>query len=117
MKYRIVYANPNRFYIGDAEVTEEEFKAATYTRDQIRLRQLLEEHGAPGVPGEGWPLVSEALAVHPKQVKQANDRARRHGISVEYLPDGRVKIPSRHERAKLLRLEGRHDKSGGYGDG
>lgn len=63
-----------------------------------------------------WPLVSEALAVHPKQVAEANARAKRHGISVTYQKDGRCIIPDRGNRKKLLRLEGLHDNRGGYGD-
>lgn len=63
-----------------------------------------------------WPLLSEAMAVHPKQVKEAQARAKRHGINVVYQKDGRVLIPDRAERKRLLKLEGFHDKQGGYGD-
>jgi hypothetical protein len=63
-----------------------------------------------------WPMVSDALAVHPKQVEQARERAKRHGISVEYRDNGQCVIPDRAERRRLLRLEGFHDRSGGYGD-
>jgi hypothetical protein len=63
-----------------------------------------------------WPMVSDALAVHPKQVQQARERAKRHGINVEYKSNGQVVIPDRAERRRLLRLEGFHDNSGGYGD-
>lgn len=63
-----------------------------------------------------WPLVSDALAVHPDQIAEATTRNKRHGVSVGYLPDGRAVLPDRHERSKILRLEGFHDKSAGYGD-
>lgn len=63
-----------------------------------------------------WPQTSVALSVHPKQVEQANARAKRHGIAVVYKPNGDCVISGRDARRKLLRLEGFHDKSGGYGD-
>lgn len=61
-------------------------------------------------------MVSEGLAVHPKQVEQANARNRRHGVNVVYDQKGMAHIPDRTERKRLLRLEGMHDNSGGYGD-
>lgn len=61
--------------------------------------------------GSGWPMVSEALACDPRQVKQHQERARRHGINVTYRPDGCVEIPDRGERKKLLKLEKMHDNN------
>ncbi len=64
-----------------------------------------------------WPMTSEALAVHPKQVEQANARNKRHGVNVVYHPKtGCAIIPDRAERKRLLRLEAMHDNRGGYGD-
>lgn len=63
-----------------------------------------------------WPMTSKALAVHPSQVKQANARNRKHGVSVVYDQTGTAHIPDRGERRRLLRLEGMHDHHGGYGD-
>lgn len=62
------------------------------------------------------PIVSRALSVHPKQVEEANARAKRHGLGIEYRPDGKPILTSRENRKKLLRLEGFHDNDGGYGD-
>ena len=87
------------------------------TEEQCNICDLLADGLAPGgIPTSGWPMVSEALAVHPKQVEQANDRARRHGIPVTYDRKGFCHIPDRAARKKLLKLEGMHDNSGGYGD-
>lgn len=61
-------------------------------------------------------MKSEAMAVHPEQVAQANARNKRHGVNVVYDKSGFAHIPDRNERRKLMRLEGLHDKSGGYGD-
>lgn len=63
-----------------------------------------------------WPMLSDACAVHPKQIKQANERNRRHGVKVTYNAKGQAVIPDRHERKKLLKLEGFRDRSGTYGD-
>lgn len=54
-------------------------------------------------------FVSHALAVHPKQAKKANARARRHGIAVHYDRKGVAHVPSRHEYLKLQKLEGVHE--------
>lgn len=75
-----------------------------------------------GVPLAGhlpgcWPMVSEALAVHPDQVGEANARNKKHGVAARYEDGtGMCQIPDRNDRAKLLKLEGYHDKSAGYGD-
>ncbi len=73
---------------------------------------------APGAAAPGiWPMVSElALAVDPSQVGEANARAKRHGVGVEYRPDGAAVIADRKARKQLLKLEGFHDRRGGYGD-
>lgn len=71
--------------------------------------------GAANLP-QCWPMVSEALAVHPKQVQEANERNRKHGVSVTYDRKGMAVIPDRNERRKLLRLEGFHDNNAGYSD-
>lgn len=63
-----------------------------------------------------WPMKSDALAVHPSQIKQANERNRRNGVNVTYAKNGQAIIPDRKERKKLLKLEGFRDNNGGYGD-
>ena len=82
------------------------------------LCEMFVAQAAPGgTPPSGWPLVSDALAVHPDQIEQATARNRRHGVNVTYEPaSGRAVIPDRGERRRLLRLEGCHDNQGGYGD-
>ena len=63
------------------------------------------------------PILSDALAVHPDQIPEVLERNRQHGIYIDYAPDGRPILTNRRDRAKLLKLEGCHDHSGGYGDG
>lgn len=61
-----------------------------------------------------WPMVCEALAVHPKQIEQANERAKKHGINVTYGKHGLCHIPDPGNYKKLLRLERMHNNSEGY---
>lgn len=115
MKAKIVYGtNPfKRYFADEREVSEEEFHRLFPTRieDLLQSRETLPSHGT-----KTWPMVSEALGVHESQVAEANARAKRHGIAVEYRPDGRAVISSREARKRLLRLEGMHDNHAGYGD-
>ncbi len=98
---------PDEFYLDGVQVTEEEFRA-----------QFPERDGVPGAPSTaGWPMRSTALAVHPEQVKEANERNSAAGVSAHYESDGTCVIESRSARRKLLKLEGFHDRNGGYGDG
>lgn len=97
------------FYLEGKEVTEAEY------------RRVFPEP-TPGLPmsSMAWsrPQESDALAVHPSQVDEANERNRRRGCSVTYRrDDGRAIVPDRGERKKLLKIEGMHDRDGGYGDG
>lgn len=63
-----------------------------------------------------WPMLSEAMAVHPDQIEEARARNRRHGVNVDYTKDGRAILNDRGQRRDLMKLEGFHDKHGGYGD-
>lgn len=64
-----------------------------------------------GTATSGWPLMVEGLSVHPKQAAQANARAKRHGINVQYDQKGDCYVPDRGNYAKILKLEGYHNKS------
>jgi hypothetical protein len=107
---KIVYGRggkPDRFYIAGKEVTAEEFRKHCKPKggrikagDKLLVSNL-----------SGWPMRSEALAVHPAQVAEANARNKRHGISVTYDAEGFAHIPDRNERRKLLKLEALHDKN------
>lgn len=64
----------------------------------------------------GWPLVSEALAVHPDQVAEAVAEARKRGVPTEYTADGNPVFTDRGHRAAFGRAFGVVDRAGGYGD-
>jgi hypothetical protein len=100
------------YFLGDRRVTKEEYDRRFPSKlAELFAGELLAAHGTTC-----WPMRSEALAVHPSQVQEANERAKRHGLGTRYEADGTAVIPSRDERKKLLRLEGFFDKAGGYGD-
>src|SRR5262245_41681570 len=92
------------YYLDDKEVTEKEFEAAFPPKP----------FGAPELANNTsscWPMVSEALAVHPEQVAEANARNKKHGIAARYDEGGFCHIPDRSDRKKLLKLEGLVDKN------
>lgn len=110
---RVVTGNPAKFYVNDVEVSEAEYNAAFPPKKIEAGTEMLAGH-QPAC----WPQTMESLAVHPKQVDEANARAKRHGIDAVYEKGtGMVQVGSRADRAKLIRLEGAKDKCGGYGDG
>ncbi len=63
-----------------------------------------------------WPIKSDALAVHPRQIKKVMERNRKHGLHVEYAKDGRPILADRGQRRELMKIEGAHDQQGGFGD-
>lgn len=90
-------------------MTREEFKAAFPDKPLTG--------GAIGASAS-WnePILSDALAVHPNQIDEVRARNARHGLNVEYLPDGRPVLRDRATRRRLLRIEEVRDRSGGYSD-
>lgn len=62
------------------------------------------------------PIISDALAVHPKQVGDAVADAKAKGVPTDFLPDGRPILTSRSHRKAYLKAYGFHDRRGGYGD-
>jgi hypothetical protein len=104
-----------RFFIeassgsGFQEVTEDEYNRSFPPKDIFGFEPLCGHHP------KGWPMHSEALAVHPDQVDEANARARRHGIACRYeRGTGVCEIDSEADKSKLVRLEGFVNKQAGY---
>ncbi len=99
---------PNRYIIDGKEVTKAEWDEAFPPR-----------LGVPAIGGNsssGWPMVSEALAVNPKQIKKVMERNRKHNLHINYDIEGRPVLQDRGQRRDLMRIEGAHDQDGGYGD-
>jgi sugar/nucleoside kinase (ribokinase family) len=62
------------------------------------------------------PHKSDGLAVHPDQVQEATESAKRKGVPTEFLPDGRPVMRSRAHQKQYLRAYGFYNRDGGYGD-
>lgn len=107
MKGRIVgHGKKARFFLDGREVSREEFDA------------VFPDQGLAGGDSlVGWkPLASEALAVHPRQIAEAEESARRKGVPTEFDSQGRPVFTSRSHRRQYLRAYNFHDKDGGYSD-
>ena len=66
--------------------------------------------------GAGWPMLSDAMGVHPDQIPEAREHAARHGIPTDFAPDGRAILRSCDHRKRYGELIGMYDRNGGYGD-
>lgn len=72
---------------------------------------------APSTWGTAAPIHSEAMAVHPDQIPAVMERNKKHGLGhIRYDRHGAPILTDRAMRRDLMRLEGLHDRSGGYGD-
>ena len=107
---RIIYHRDGTktYEICGREVTEAEWEA-----QQVSLLDDLLESGETlmGQSTTTWPQRSESMAVHPKQVDQANERARKHGIAAVYDKTGTPSVASANDKRKLMKLEGFYDKN------
>ena len=94
------------YLIDGQAVTREAFKKAFPDRE--------------GVPGgmlpSCWPLVSEAMAVHPRQVKQAREKAERLGVPTHFKETGEPVFRSPEHRAMFCEAHGTFDRNGGDSD-
>ncbi len=92
-----------KYLINGKEVTQEEF-----LRDN-KLDELLS--GEPvqtllGQSSKGWPRVSDSLAVHPRQAKEAFEQARALGVPTEFNRKGQPIITDPGHQKKLARALG-----------
>lgn len=79
---------------------------------------LCEMFAASAAPGgdapAGWPMLSDGMGVHPKQIPAAIAEDKRRGVKVEYSEDGRAKYDNQAHRNQHLKAFGKHDNNGGY---
>lgn len=94
-------------------------KAPEYVRleDGRRARRdILAEHGEFRPTCGNWPILSDALGVHPSQVAEATAQAHSVGVPTEFRPDGRAVLRSPEHRKRFAEALGFYDLNGGYGD-
>lgn len=64
----------------------------------------------------GWPMVSDALAVFPEDVKAERAEAYRRGVPTEYTEQGQPIFTSSGHRAAYCRAMDVIDRNGGHRD-
>jgi hypothetical protein len=65
---------------------------------------------------EKRPWVSNSLGVHPRQVKDANEAARKQGSRHHYNEKGQAVAHSQAARNDAMKMQNSVDYEGGYGD-
>lgn len=64
-----------------------------------------------------YPMVSDAMGVHPSQIKEHMDHLRKMGCGqVDHTPDGGVILNDNSQRRRVAEALGMYDRNGGYSD-
>jgi hypothetical protein len=69
----------------------------------------------PGVSST-YPKKSDAMGVHPSQVKEARAADERLGVPIQYEKTGEAVYESATQRKKHCEAHGFYDRNGGYSD-
>lgn len=80
------------------------------------VRYIAGEHAPRRRAGARWPILSDALSVHPKQVKGMRKRVLEAGVPTEIRPDGRPVLRDAKHRKRFCEAFGYYDRNAGYGD-
>jgi putative FmdB family regulatory protein len=83
---------------------------------KVGERNFIGEHHGTAHHAGNWPMKSEALGVHPDQIGEAVEQARKLGIPTEFTKDGRPILTSPGHRKRYAEALGFWDKNGGYSD-
>ncbi len=93
------------FFIDGAEVSQAEFDTA-----------FPDQEGVPGGNSTtAWPIRSDAMAVHSKQIPAVLARNKRHGLNIPYDRMGRPILADAGQRRALMKLEGVRQMNSYYG--
>jgi hypothetical protein len=97
--------------------TERELNAEAFENFYKTLYKRTRSTGRAG-GNRPWarPQVCEALAVHPKQIKEAVNDAVKKGVQTDFDRQGRPLFRDRDHRKRYCQAYGIFDKDGGYGD-
>lgn len=61
-----------------------------------------------------YPLLSDALGVHPDQRQEAYEHSVKHGCATSFVEDGRAEIRNEKHHNALKRSIGCYDRNAGY---
>lgn len=64
----------------------------------------------------GWPMMSDALAVHPSLRADAEKDAAAKGCPTDFAADGRPILRDKEHRKRFLQTYGYYDRNAGYSD-
>lgn len=106
---KVIFGTVDRYFVNDKEVPKAEYDAAF--PDKWEPGEML-----PAQLPECWPMVSEAVAVHPNQRAEAHADAIKKGVPTDFDQLGRPVFTDRGHRKKYMKAYGVHDRNGGYGD-
>ena len=94
-------------------LTEKEYEAhlkKCRQRNGRRLAKIVRRSG-----NSGWPMRSDALAVWPSQVREAEEHSRKIGVPTQFdSRTGQCILTDRGHRARYMKANGVRDKDGGY---
>lgn len=79
---------------------------------EVLSRDVVAEHSATVGSSAGWPMASDAAAVHPSDVPRVREDLARRGASCGFTGDGRPIFESAAHRRAVLRLMRLHDRMG-----
>lgn len=109
------FGDSTTYFVDHTQVMKEAYDRL-FAEERARLPQVpIDEEHERNRP---WskPIVSDALQVHPRQLEAVRERNAKHGLDIEYRPDGKPVLRDRKQRHDLLRVERMHDNQGGYSD-
>jgi hypothetical protein len=75
-------------------------------------RDVAADHAMSPSTSAGWPMYSDAAAVHPDIVPQVKSDLYSKGVSVDFDRNGRPKFDNAAHRRAALRAMGMHDRRG-----
>lgn len=102
--------------IAEHELAERE-GCITLSDGTLGTRDWRAEHTKTrGTGDRAYPILSDAMGVHPDQVPAAREHARAHGVPTDFTPDGRPVIRSRKHRKQYGESRGFVDRNGCCGD-
>lgn len=88
----------------------------TFEKDGKTFKKDFSFWGAGGQHSSTYPRLCDASAVTPGAIKGFQDWGRKHGIDLEFTPEGRAIYRDKAHERKCLAFRGMYQKNAGYGE-
>ncbi len=111
MKFKIVFAKENRYYVNGEEVTKAEF-------DVICPSKPLHAGVPPATlmqTSAAWPLLSDSMGCDPTQIDHFQNDSIKRGVPTEFDKEGRAIFLSNAHKRDYAKAYGYPNRDGGYG--